>query len=81
MREIDDEAGVHVQADRDAVAGHRRGVAQGAILVLPARAQARLLAIGFLDVGLRAQLHFAGDAVDDDRVAVLDDLGDVRAPR
>ena len=56
-------------------------VAQRAILVLPARAQPRLLDIGRLEIGGRPQMHFAGDAVDDDRVAVLDDLGDIRRRR
>ena len=77
MRHVDQQAGVHVQADRHAVDGDARRVAQRAVLVLPARAQPRLFGVGRLDVRLRAHLHFAGHAVDDDRVALFDDLGDV----
>ena len=78
MRQIDQQAGVHVQADLDAVQGEPGKIAQRAILVLAAGAQARLFRIGGLDVGRRAQLHFAGGAVDDDRVALLGDLGNIR---
>ena len=52
-------------------------VAQGAILILPPGAQLRLFDIGRFEIGRRQQVHFAGDAVDDQRVAVLDDLGDI----
>ena len=48
MRQVDEEPGIHVQADLDAVARHGRHVAQAPILLLTAGAQARLLGIGRL---------------------------------
>ncbi len=78
MRHVDQEAGVHVQADRHAVEADRGNVAQGAILRLSAGAHAGLLGIGRLDVRRRTQMNLAEVAVDDDRVALLDDFGNIR---
>ena len=77
MRHVDQQARVHVQPDRDAVEADGRHVAQRAILRLLAGAHPRLLGVGRLDVRRRPQIDLAGVAVDDDRVALLDDLGDV----
>ena len=78
MRHVDEEPGVHVQADRDAVEADCRRVAKSAILRLAPGAHARLFGISRLDVRRRAQIDLARVAVDDDRVALLDDFGDIR---
>ena len=54
-----------------------RHVAQPPILLLAAGAQARLLGVGGLDVRARPDLDVAARAVDDDRVARLDQRGGV----
>ena len=60
-----------MQADARAVESDRGQILEGEILVAAARPHARLFNVGKLEVGGRAQMHFAGDAVDDDRVAVF----------
>ena len=47
------------------------------VLRLPARAQPHALDIGRLHVGRRPHVHVAGRAVDDDRVARIDEAGGV----
>jgi hypothetical protein len=47
------------------------------ILILPPRAQTRLLDVGRLEIGGGPQMNLAGHSVDNQGVAVLDDLGDV----
>ncbi len=77
MLEIDEQSGVHMQIDRDAVLGHGRHVAQFAILLLPAGAQPRLFRIGIVRHRRRAQMHVARDAIDDDCIAGLDEIDDI----
>ena len=77
VRHVDQEAGVHVEPDPNAVEADRRHVAERAKLRLLARAHTRPFGVGRLDVRRRAQIDLAGIAVDDDRVAVLDNLGHV----
>ena len=72
VRQVHEQPGVHVQLDLNAVAGHRRHVAELLVLLLPPRAQSRLLSIGVLDVGLRPHPNVPRRAVDDDGVAGLD---------
>ena len=74
MRHVDKQPGVHVQADRHAIEADGRHVAQGAILRLLARAHARLFRVGLLDVQQQAQVNIARVAVNDDGVALLDNL-------
>ena len=78
VRHVDEQTRVHVQADRHAVQTDAGLVAQSPILRLFARAHARLFGVGRLDIRGRPQVDFARVAVDDDRVAVLNDFGDVR---
>ena len=78
MRHVDEQPGVHVQADRDAVDADRRRVAESAILRLAPGAHARLFGISRFDIRRRPQIDLARVAVDDDRIAVLDDFGDIR---
>ncbi len=75
MRQIDRETGVQREHDLDAVARDRGDILELAVLLLAPGAQARLLAIGGLDIGLRAQVHFAR-AVDDDRIAIVGEPDD-----
>ncbi len=69
--------GVHQQRHALAVAGDRRLVAEQPVLLLPPGAEADLLGVGQLDVGVGPEVHLAGVAVDDDGVAVLDQRHDV----
>ena len=71
VRQVDQQAGIHVKPHAEAVQGHRRHVAQGAELRLLG-ARTGLLGIGGLDVGRRAEIHLARVAVDNDRIALLD---------
>ena len=77
MLHVDEQAGIHTERHCDAVARHRRHVAQRLVLLLPARAQPRLGAIGGLDIRLRAHLHITHRSVDNDGVAAFDEIGDV----
>ena len=77
VRQVDQQAGIDHQRDLLAVLGDAGPVAQRAVLRLAAGAQLDALAIGGLDVGRRPQMHVAGRAVDDDRVAGLDQPRDV----
>ena len=77
MRHVDEQPRIHVQADRDAVEGDGGNIAQRAVLRLLAGAHAGLFGVSRFHVRWRAQMNFACVAVDDDRVALLDDLGDV----
>jgi hypothetical protein len=77
MRQVDQETGIDQQGDLLAVLADARLVAQRLILRLAASAQAHALGIGAFDIGGRAQEHFAGNAVDDDRIAGFDEAGDV----
>ena len=75
--EIDQHSGVHMQIDRDAVLGHGRHVAQFVILLLLARAQPCLFGIGKFDVGRRAQMNIAGDAINDHGIAGLNQIDNI----
>jgi hypothetical protein len=72
MRQVDEQAGIHHQADAMSVAGRRRLVAEEPVLLLPLGAEADLFGIGGLDVGPRPDVHLADAAVDDDGFAILD---------
>ena len=65
------------QRDAHAVAGDAGLVAQRVVLRLAARAQPHALGIGALDVGRRAHMHVAGNAVDDDGIVRFDEAGGV----
>ena len=69
MRHVDEEPGVHVQADRDAVDSGCGRVAESAILRLAPGAHTRLFRISRFDVRRRPQMDLARVAVDDDRIA------------
>src|SRR6185437_9472900 len=77
VRHVDEEPCVHVEADRYAVEADGRRVAKGAILRLTAGAHAGFFGEGRLDLRRRAQMDLARIAIDDDRVALFDDFGDV----
>ena len=78
MRQVDQQAGIEVEADHRGRRGSRLGrLPQRQVLLLPAGAEPHLLGIGRLDLGRRADLDLAGAAVDDDGVAVLDEIDDV----
>ena len=87
---VDEQAGIDLELDLDAVLGDRRLRLELAVLLLLAGAQAGLVLVGVLDVGLRPDLNLAGLTVDDDGVARLDqrrgvgdlaDHRDVERPR
>ena len=69
VRQVDEQPGIEVKPDANAVAGDRRDVAQRPVLLLPLGAQAHHLGIGRLDLRARPDLDLARDAVDDDGVA------------
>jgi len=69
--EVDQQAGIEVQADLHPVAGDRRNVAEGPVLLLPPRPQADHLGVGRFDLRPRPDMDLARDAVDDDRIAGL----------
>ena len=66
-----------MKPDRNAVPGDRRNITQGAELRLLACAHPGLLGEGRFDIRGRPQVDFAGVAIDDDRITLLDDLRDV----
>ena len=78
MREIDQKAGVEQEVDLFAVLRDGRKIPQLGVLRLPPRAQADLLAIGLLQVRHRPQMHLAGIAIDDDRVALIGEARGIR---
>ena len=77
MRHVQQQAGVHVQAERDPVGGDVGRVAQGAILVLAARAQARRVGVRRLDVRRWSNRNHARLPVDNDRIPGFDDFRNV----
>ena len=79
MRQIDREAGIDHQRHGLAVLGQARLVAQRQILQLPARAQPHALHIGGFHVGRGTDMHVAGGAVHDDRIARIDDASGIYA--
>ena len=74
MRHVDREASVHVQPDFDAVLGDRRDIARAWRIAPDAGPAAAPFQHRRSDVGLRPDMHFAGGAVDDDRIASFDDV-------
>ena len=72
--------GVHVEAERDAVAGGRRLVAQRGVGGLRLVQHLDLLAEGLGDGLLGPEVDDALVAVDEDRVAVQRLAGDARRP-
>ena len=85
--QIDQQAGIEIERNLDAVPGDARLVAQREILLLPARPQPDPLHIGRLEIGRRADVHLPGGAVHDDGIAGIDeadriaDLADRRDPQ
>ena len=77
MRQVDGEAGIDQQRHLLAVLGDAGPVAQRVVLLLPPRPQPDPLDIGRLHVGRGPDVHVAGRAVDDDRIARVDDAGGV----
>ena len=67
-----------MERDRNAILRDGGNVAQPGILLLALGAQARLVAIGGLHLGLGPQMHVARRSVDDDRIVGLDQDRDVR---
>ena len=59
LRQIDQQAGIHLQLDALAILGHRLDGAQRPELFLPPGAEADLFLIGPLQVGHRPQMHIA----------------------
>ena len=73
-----------MQIDCNAILCHGRDVAQFRILRLFSRAQPRLFGIRMFDIGWRAQMNIAGDAIDDYCIAgfnQIDNIGDVADSR
>ena len=78
VRQVDQQPGVEQQRDFLAVLGDGGSLAQRRILRLPARTQAHAVGVVFFHVGRRAHVDVAHRAVDDDRVARIDDAGGIR---
>ena len=68
-RHVHEQPGIDIEGDFHPVARHRRLVPDQPVLLLLAGAEAHLVGIGGLDVGRRPEMHLAGVAVDDDRIA------------
>ena len=73
MRQIDQETGIEQQRNLFAVFGDAGLFAQRRILRLPPRAQAHALRVVLFHVGRRADVHVTHRAIDDNRVARIDD--------
>ena len=71
LRQVDEQAGIHLQIDPDTVAGHTRLVAQARIALPAPRAKVDAVGVGFRDIGHRPQMHLTILAVDDGHVAVF----------